>query len=529
LGDSTKTILILGCGTMQLPALRIAVDMGWYVVAADGNNEAEGRNLCDLFLHIDLKDIHTLTAAAVEIDKERGLDGVFTAGTDFSLAVARIAETLDLPGHSPRAAELATDKVLMRRCLKEAGVPSPDFAEIGPDDNPEALSTGIPGPWVVKPVDSMGSRGVVKVESRKNLISALEEAREYSLSRRAMVESWMEGSEFSLDALVEDGKLLRCGLADRYILYPPYFIEIGHTIPSALTPDQAEGLWNVFEMAVNALGLTRGAAKGDIKLTPSGPMIGEVAARLSGGYMSGWTYPYSSGIEVTRGALRLAVGLPSSLPEDSEPLFCAERALIGIEGTIRCLEGEEEALSLPGVKDVFLRYTSGMAVGFPRNNVEKAGNVIALGTDRNEAETRAMAGLRALKFELAPSDMATGVFLDSREHFPPDAFDITGDELLSTFLNDLWGAHAPRPSRGIRALPAGKIFIPLPPFHPSASMIVDYTGRSIADVLDILVSEGLLSADSDTGKTDNVVLSDFWKALIRGGLPGCRWYLEQRS
>ena len=74
---------------MQLPALRIAREMGWYVVAADGNPEAEGRSLCDEFLDVDLKDVDGLIRAAQGIRRRRRLDGVFTAGTDFSLSVAR--------------------------------------------------------------------------------------------------------------------------------------------------------------------------------------------------------------------------------------------------------------------------------------------------------------------------------------------------------------------------------------------------------------------------------------------------------
>lgn len=518
----SETLFLLGCGIMQLPSLSIARDMGWYVVAADGNPRAEGRNLCHQFVNIDLKDTPALISSARRIRKSRGLDAVFTAGTDFSLAVALIAEALNLPGHTPQAAALATDKVLMRRRFQQEGVPSPDFAEVGPDDDIAYLTREIPGPWVVKPVDSMGARGVVKIESRELLDSALVEARAYSSSSRALVETLVEGPEYSLDALVEDGRLIRCGLADRHIFYPPCFIEMGHTIPSALNSEDTDRIWDIFEMGVKALGLTRGAAKGDIRFSPSGPVVGEIAARLSGGYMSGWTYPYSSGIEPTRGALRLAAGLSASVPEPSKDLVCAEKALIGIDGTVKLLDGREEALKLPGVKEVFLRYTPGMSLRFPRNNVEKAGNVIALGADSKEAEERAMAALRKINLVLNPSDNITGTFLDSSGSFPPDAFNIEKEAELSSYVNKLWDAHTPLPSRGFQAAPSEKLFVPPPP----SSSITDYTGRSIADVLDILSSLGLLRLAENS---DAVVLSDFWKALIKGGLPGGRWYLEHRN
>ncbi len=507
---------------MQIPALTIARDMGWFVTAADGNPEAEGRHLCRRFYHVDLKDTPGLIAAAGEIRESQGLDAVFTAGTDFSLQVALVAEALGLPGHSSKAALLATDKVMMRQRFRDEGIPSPLFSEIGPDDDVESLTAGISGPWVVKPVDSMGARGVVKIDRRDELCAALEEARSFSKSGRALVESFMEGDEFSLDALVEDGRVIRCGLADRHIFYPPRFIETGHTIPSSLNPETADSLWTVFAEGIKALGLKRGAAKGDIKLTPEGPMIGEIAARLSGGYMSGWTYPLASGIEPTMAALRLAAGLSASIPEPSKSIICAERALLGIDGTIRRITGRDNALKLPGVKEVFLRYSPGDSLIFPRNNVEKAGNVIAIGTDRVEAEERALAALRTLNLELDPLDMATGAYLDAVESFPPDAFEPEGEDELLSFLNDLWHAHAPRPSRGCSVTPA---LIPAPP----ESRVRDYTGRSIADILRILSDEGLIRILGASSGEYSVLLSDFWKALTRGGLPGGRWYLEHRS
>lgn len=518
-----ETVFILGCGAMQIPALKIAREMGWTVAAADGDEHAEGRGLCDDFYHVDLKDSAGLIRVAREIRNKGRLDAVFTAGTDFSHSVSLVAESLGLPGHSPEAALLATDKVLMRRRFRDAGVPSPAFAEVGKGDVPENLADSIPGPWVVKPVDSMGARGVIKIERREDLKDAIESAKSYSRSGRALIESYMEGPEFSLDALVEDGMLLRCGIADRHIVYPPCFIEIGHTIPSALPEEIADSIWDVFSQGVAALGLTRGSAKGDVKLTAGGPMIGEIAARLSGGYMSGWTWPYASGVRPTEGGLRLAAGLSADLPEPSGDLVCAERALIGIDGTVKHLDGKDEALSIPGVKEVFLRYKAGDRISFPRNNVEKVGNVIVTGDTRDKAEKTALKALRTLRLELDPSDLSTGEYLDSEGTFPPDAFEYREDQRFSDFLNDLWRAFPPKPSESRRR---GTPFIKI----PAESSISDYTGRTVHDCLNELAGDGLITISGRPEIVqDGQTASDFWKALIRGGLPGVRWYLERLS
>lgn len=509
------TILILGCGVMQIPALRLARGLGWKVAAVDGNPEAPGRIYCDEFLQVDLKDTEGIIAAAKMLGGGKGPQGVFTAGTDFSLAAAMAAEALGLPGHSVEAARRATDKVLMRRAFREARVPSPQFGEITDEKGLDRLLAQVPGPWIVKPVDSMGARGVMRVEEAEKLGYAVETAKSYSRSGRALLETYMEGPEFSLDALVEDKRLIRCGLADRIIAYPPHFIEIGHTIPSSADAQTAEALWEVFEDGIHALGLTRGAAKGDVILTPKGPMIGEIAARLSGGYMSGWTWPAASGVEPTLGGLRLAMGLSAGDMTSRRHLVCAERALVGIDGTVRKLEGREEAMARSGVQEVFLRYRPGESIVFPRNNVEKAANVIAVGSNAQEAESRAMSALQALRLVLDPSDQTTGVYLESFDDFPPDAFDVHG------FFDNLWKAHPPHPSRGcIQVIP--KVSIPrgLPLSRDSA-------GRTMRDVLVLLNDERRLRLQPmETQEMTWQAKSDFWKALVRGGAAGLRWYLD---
>ncbi len=123
------TVLVLGAGIMQGPSLRNARDMGWRTVAADANPDAPCRSLADRFALVDLKDREGMLALARSLRDGEGLDAVFTAGTDFSTTVSYVCERLSLTCIPLAAAERATDKLLMRRCLREAGVPCPDFIE----------------------------------------------------------------------------------------------------------------------------------------------------------------------------------------------------------------------------------------------------------------------------------------------------------------------------------------------------------------------------------------------------------------
>ncbi|QQO11418.1 ATP-grasp domain-containing protein [Breznakiella homolactica] len=518
--------MILGAGIMQGPAIRTARDMELETVVIDGNPRAPCAGLADRFECIDLKDKEAIAEFALSEKKSAGLSGVLTAGTDFSATVAWVAERLGLPGIPYETALNASDKSRMRQCFRSAGVPSPAFITL--DAVPgAAYELPFPYPAVVKPVDNMGSRGCRKVSGAGELIPAAEDALAFSRSGSAIVESYMEGPEYSVDALVFGGDVTICGLADRHIFFPPYFIEMGHTMPAVLEPEAAAALLDTFKLGIAALGIRNGAAKGDIKLTPSGPMIGEIAARLSGGYMSGWTYPYSSGVNPVRGAIEIALGRAPSETAPVRRWTSAERAFISIPGTVRSIHGAEEAAAIPGIRDVFLRAEPGSWMVFPENNVEKAGNVIAAAETRTAAAAAADRAARSILLRLAAPDQDTDAFLSEKSEnppagqFPPDAFTLSPEQ--RSLL-----ARIPDPD----FLPAGKgspqiFIIPFPGLYRPE--ITDYTGRSVPESIEAVRKITGLPLPFAGGGSENgspVLGRRFWAALVRGGYQGAAYTVD---
>ncbi|WP_029410263.1 ATP-grasp domain-containing protein [Treponema pedis] len=476
-----KSILILGASVMQGKAIEAAKELNCRVIAVDGNPNAVCANLADKFFPIDLKDIPKLIELAKKLKAEDGLDGVFTAATDFSVSVASVAQECKFSGHSLKAAQCASDKIKMRSCFKNANVPSPEFAEIKKEEIQNAAEilkkANVQFPVAVKPADNMGARGCRLVYAEDGLIPAAEDAVKYSRSGKVIAEEFIDGEEFSLEALVYNSEIFVTAIADRHIFFPPYFIEMGHTIPSAHSEEETEELIRVFKLGIKALNLTHGAAKGDIFLRKKDKKtgkryacVGEIAARLSGGYMSGWTVPYSSTFNVTRAAIRLALGeFPEELKkgspflivpvkeniqaineakilykaaventsakpvnsgkEKSENLslsekdftdkkqvkagFSAERAWISSPGKIKKIYGLNDALKTEGVRDVLPRLFEGDETVFPRNNVEKCGNVLSSAFSYDEAVKASMSAIQKIVLRLEPKNEKTDLFLSS--------------------------------------------------------------------------------------------------------------------
>lgn len=402
-----KHLLIIGGGVFQVPVIKTAKSMGLKVVVTDYNPEAEGMLLADYPIEVSTRNINLTVNTAKQFHRSCPLDGVMTVGTDASQTVAAVADALNLPGIPFEVAERATDKIKMRQVLKEKAVPVPGFQPIWTLGECREAIKKMPLPLVIKPCDNMGARGVRKIERLDDLIPAFHEAKEASISGKLILEEFMEGPELSLDALVFEGDIHITGVADRIIERAPYFVEVGHTIPSAIPEEQQVKVVDVFKQAISALGIDIGAAKGDIKITPDGPKIVEIAARLSGGWMSAYTYPLSTGVNLYKAAIQVALG---EKPADLKPktaLISAERSLLPAPGKILSIRGVEEARKIKGVKEIILMKEAGDMAEELRSNMGKTGYVITVGKTREEAIRINDLAREILKIEIGASNDLT--------------------------------------------------------------------------------------------------------------------------
>jgi len=362
------------------------------------------------------------------------------------------------------------------------------------------------------------------VRDAAELERAVAQALPHSRTGRVIVEEYVDGPEFSIDAVVVDGAIRIRGLADRHIAFAPYFVEIGHTMPTAFEPDVAKEVLRVFELGVKALGIGRGAAKGDIKYCPSRgtAVVGEIAARLSGGYMSGWTYPYASGLDPVSEAIDIALGRRPSFGKPAWDCVSAERAWISIPGKIARVTGLGAAARTPFVKDVFPRSLAGDRVAFPVNNVQKCGNVISQARSRAEAESAAESAARAVLIRLEPGDPGTAAFLRGEGRiqgpdgsvWPPAAYDGLSAMTLALIESMPEVLKDSRPARTVSLAPVQGL---------EREAAVDWLGRDLPAALEAVreLTGATLGLDGDL-----VLGRGFWKALLAGGYQAGAWVVD---
>lgn len=419
-------IVSVGGGLLQERIIMEIKNMGFKAIVFDKDENCIGAKVADIFYPISTRDYESILRVLKE---EKLIDRVATAitvGTDMSYTVAKVNEIVAPYLPSTDVALKTTDKFLMRQVLSEGGVRVPEFFLCTNVEEAleafEILSSKGKSA-VIKPTDNMGARGVKKINTKEELKNSFYESLSFSLSGKVIIEEFIEGDELSVDAIVYRGDILIMGIADRIIEYPPYFVETGHIMPTSLPEDLVEGALEEFKKAIKVIGIVNGAAKGDIKVSKKGvAYIGEIASRLSGGFMSTHTFPYATGVNLMRNILLVHLGKEPEVKEYEYKFVCVERALVPYKGRIKRIEGVEEARKLPGIKDIIIKVKEGELFYEPKSNLDKAGNVIGIGKTREEAIRNVNNAIRKVKILTEPCEdvgkiSESEILIRSRENF----------------------------------------------------------------------------------------------------------------
>ena len=403
-----KTLLIVSGGIEAADAARRAKEMGLHVVVSDIDSQAPGFAFADSCLIADVYGPAETAAAAERYNRKiRKIDGVICVAADAPVTAATVAERLRLPGIPVHVAELACDKLAMKKCFRSAGVAVPWFQEVSTPQELQRVAIERGGDLVIKPVDSRGSRGVQRIAKAQDLAKAFTLARSYSPSERVMVEQYLPGPQVSTESLLVGGQCHTPGFSDRnyeYLeRYAPFFIENGGDLPSRLPPDIQDKVRDLVARAARAMGITDGTVKGDVVIHNGEPHMIELAARLSGGFFCTREIPLSTGVDFIGGAIKLALGEAVSeaemTPMRANPVV--QRYVFPRPGQVVAIHGAEMARQVPGVAELVVTARIGDIIPPAGDKRPSGAMVLATGTSHEVALKAAHDALALIRIETA--------------------------------------------------------------------------------------------------------------------------------
>lgn len=341
-----EAIVIIGAGIFQKPLIVKASAMGYETHVFAWEEGAAAKDVCDHFYPVSIVDIDHIMEYCRKIKPA----AVVSIASDLAaVTVNELAARLGLPANSPSCVKRTTNKYAMRCALKEAGISSPEFAAVNRDMGlAGAEGLGFSYPLIVKPTDRSGSRGISLVSSDDALRLAIDMAVNYSFEKRAIVETFLEGDEYSCESISYRGQHHVLALTKKYTTGSPGFIETGHLEPAGFTPEQEISITADIVKALDALRITNGASHAEFRINRDGQLrIIEIGARMGGDCIGSHLVFLSSGYDFLRMVIDVAAGNAPDLVRKEIPTAAAIRFImceVDVDRMNRIILAEPQAI-----------------------------------------------------------------------------------------------------------------------------------------------------------------------------------------
>jgi len=362
--DNDRWIFIVGGSSLSVPALLAAKkDFKLKVICSDGDEHCPGSRIADIFIPVSIYDIDSHMSLLVKLSKEwphfKDIAGCLTCGTDAAVTTYAITQAMSLPGIPLEVATIVQNKGLMRNHLHEKKLdeymPRWEFVKISYENSQIFIRNFMNriGDVVLKPIGQRASKGISIIRHQDEIARAISNALQYN--DVALVEERLFGEEYSIDGILDNGKVLFWNAVERRFDYTSGIpMEIGHINPAPILQkkDFMEMLLKFWLTVSEAMSVSWGPFKIDTLIQDGKPYILETACRLSGGWDSALTVPLSSGRSNIHTLIALATQQDYTKYIQSTidpPMFAACHALFPEPGKVIKLHGKLEQFNAEGM------------------------------------------------------------------------------------------------------------------------------------------------------------------------------------
>lgn len=384
-----KRVLMVGAGSCQINAINRIKALGFEVVVADYHTSSAGKIVADYALLADTFDEAAILAGAVDYQ----VDGVLTVGTDQPVYVVnRVAEKLKLPQFiSSETALWVTNKKAMKQRFEAYSLPTTPYVCLS-EDFDEANVLALEGPYVIKPLDSQGQRGIYKVATIPAIRSLFSEVLKHSRQHELLVESYYKNDEITVSGWVVSGQVEIFTISDR-VTFPPdekLGVCLAHNHPSKHSAQYGEAIITLTHEICKVFHIKEGPIYFQLFIGERGLLINEIACRL-GGAFEDITIPYATDIDV------LALNIYGSLgqktydwPDSYKPIELrpiksySTQLFFCHPGKIDAMTPIEDILSWPFVLGAAYNYRVGDEICALENASQRAGYFIVTGRTSEE-------------------------------------------------------------------------------------------------------------------------------------------------
>jgi biotin carboxylase len=325
---------------------------------------------------------------------------------------ARLAERYGVPGATLGAAELLRDKHLLRSVTAVAGIANPESELVAGPDEVRDFARRHPGPVVVKPANRQAAVGTFIVTDPGTIESGWAQAMEQdegvyvprrAIELRMLAERFVDGPEFSVEMLVQDGGTLFANVTGKELIAGPRPVELGHIVPADVPDSVATALIEATARVAGAVGFRTGFLHCEWIVAAGGPYLVECAGRMPGDHIME-LIRYAWPLDIVRRYLAALKGEPPE-PVTSAPQYGGAVWFLHADtGIVEGIDGLDEARAVPGIAVVSCEVAIGDHTHAIRSSWDRVGVIMAFGRDAAEAVRKARGTAEMIKFRVRPLD-----------------------------------------------------------------------------------------------------------------------------
>ncbi|HVE14850.1 MAG TPA: ATP-grasp domain-containing protein [Elusimicrobiota bacterium] len=416
-----KTVLVVSSGPLKKRFIfqRIKA-LGAKIVLLNKDANWAAR-YADALIQADPYDRAECIARVEEFLREQDIHGAVTFWEDAIPLCAALCERFGWIGNSLESALNARNKLRTREVLAAAKLQaySAPFARVKSAKDLARECARIGFPCVLKPAWGASSQFVVLLDNLDEAKDALEYVQAnlspkfdsiYTHGTELMIEKFLPGAEIDVELLLQDGEVRFHAFTDNFPTAAPFFLETGDAMPSRHEDSDLAAVHAMAVEAVRALGLRNGSLHVEAKISPDGPRLIEVNARMGGDYLHDWVRTVW-GVDLIEESLRVALGLPVKIDRPAEPKthLVGKYLIPSSSGVISGFSGPTGPSDKEKIHDVAFLKEAGDPVLVPPEGFEDIGWIVGRGNTYAEAELNLDEALKGVHITITKFDSTSSI------------------------------------------------------------------------------------------------------------------------
>ncbi|ARR02044.1 ATP-grasp domain-containing protein [Campylobacter vicugnae] len=304
--NQNKIALIIGANSESIIAIKHAKALGLKVIAFDANPKAPGLKEADISYNIDIINPSNIIQT---LSKENITPDIILPVPigRYLITIGALNDYYNLNGFSYKMADICTDKLKFASALVDNGGGCKHIKNLR-DSNSLLFRLDLDlnqfkFPLIIKPRFGSGSRDVLVLTTADELKEIYKNDK--FTKEDFLIEEFINGIEYGLDAVVIDGKFHHILIREKQITSLPYRQAIAN-----ISIDEIPAISIYMQKIINRLQIDNYLLNADLIITQDGrSFIIELATRPSGHYLSKFI-EITTGINPTKEWINKSLNLP---------------------------------------------------------------------------------------------------------------------------------------------------------------------------------------------------------------------------